>query len=70
MGAAALAAILPLALAALDSTNKLLAALVESQTADQKKIMWDRHIAATQPLYNLIAKIEAIVTPETAQGAH
>lgn len=48
-----------LILALLKSETDLLTEMLKSQTAEQQKLLWDRHIARTQPLYDLIIKIES-----------
>jgi hypothetical protein len=57
----------PLILALLDSQTKVTLALIQSQTADQQKILWDRHIQLTEPLYRILLKIETLIVPAVPQ---
>ncbi len=56
----------PLILAILDSEAKLIVALINSQTPEQQKLMWDRYIQLTAPLHLLLIKIESLGQPATA----
>lgn len=44
----------------LDTQVKLIAILVQSQTPEQQKILWDRYIELTTPLHKLLVKLEGL----------
>lgn len=48
---------LTLILSILDTQAKLLTVLINSQTPEQQKILWDRYIEATEPLHRLLGRI-------------
>lgn len=50
----------PLILAILEANAKLITVLVESQTPEQRKLLWDRYIEVTAPLHRLLVKIESL----------
>ena len=51
-----------LILGILDTQAKLITTLVASQTAGQQQVLWDRYIQITQPLHDLLIKIEGLGT--------
>lgn len=57
----------PLILALLDSQTKVTLALIQSQTPEQQKLLWDRHIQLTEPLYRMLLKIENLIVPPVPQ---
>ncbi len=59
-----------LILAILDSQAKLIVALIQSQTPAQQQVLWDRYIQLTEPLHQLLVKIEGLVpTPAPPKAA-
>lgn len=48
---------LAIVLAFLDKLTSLVQVLVASQTPEQSKILWDRYIERTEPLYKLLVKL-------------
>lgn len=50
----------PLILGILDTQAKLLIALIQSQTPEQQKLLWDRYIELTAPLHKLLIKVESL----------
>lgn len=44
----------------LDSQAKLIAILIQSQTPEQQKILWDRYLEITAPLHKLLVKLEGL----------
>lgn len=54
---------LQLICATLTSINNLVIEVVKTQTPEQAKILWDRHIELTAPFYAMIGKINAVFQP-------
>lgn len=44
----------------LDTQAKLIMVLVASQTPAQQEVMWERYFQLTQPLHDLLMKIEGL----------
>jgi hypothetical protein len=44
----------------LDAQAKLIAVLIQSQTPEQAKLLWDRYIEITEPLHKLLVKVEGL----------
>lgn len=44
----------------LSSQANLITALIQSQTPEQQKILWDRYIELTAPLHRLLIKLEGL----------
>ena len=55
-------------IALLGGITTLASTVIDSQTADQKKIIWDRYIEVTAPLHQLIVKLENLVIPADQQA--
>lgn len=49
-----------LILGILDTQAKLISTLVASQSPAQQQILWDRYIQLTQPLHDLLVKVEGL----------
>lgn len=41
----------------IESITRLTIALSDSQTAEQRKIMWDRYIELTEPFHRMLVKL-------------
>lgn len=43
--------------AIIDSITRLTLAVIESQTPEQRRVMWDRYIEVTEPFHKLMVKL-------------
>lgn len=53
-------------LAIIQAQIDLMAKLVDSQSAAQKLVMWDRYITLTAPIHALLMRIEKVTPAEIA----
>ena len=54
-------------LAILQANSAMNEELIKSQTPAQQQVLWDRYIQISQPLHNLLAKLEGVFVPTPAQ---
>ena len=50
-------------LAILTVLGEITSTVIKSQPPDVQKTMWERHIAVTQPFYDLLIKLENKIDP-------